>query len=98
MTKSSRPRVSSLTREHLGIRADLVDGAGSATLSMAQAGAEFAEFILQAAFNGKSSTVQAYVHLSADAGGEEVKKEIGTGLDYFSVNVQLGVRPLYVLG
>lgn len=60
---------------------------------MAQAGAEFAEFILQAAFNGKSSTVQAYVHLDADAGGEEVKKEIGTGLDYFSVNVQLGVRP-----
>jgi malate dehydrogenase len=59
---------------------------------MAQAGAEFAEFILQAAFNGKSSTVQAYVHLGADAGGEEVKKEIGTELDYFSVNVQLGVR------
>lgn len=66
------------------------DGAGSATLSMAQAGAEFAEFILQAAFNGKSSTVQAYVHLSAESGGEAIKKEIGTDLDYFSVNVQLG--------
>jgi hypothetical protein len=61
-----------------------------------QAGAEFAEFILQAAFNGKSSTVQAYVHLSAESGGEAIKKEIGTDLDYFSVNVQLGVsfRPL----
>jgi hypothetical protein len=60
------------------------------------AGAEFAEFILQAAFNGKSSTVQAYVHLSAESGGEAIKKEIGTDLDYFSVNVQLGVsfRPL----
>jgi hypothetical protein len=55
------------------------------------AGAEFAEFILQAAFNGKSSTVQAYVHLSAESGGEAIKKEIGTDLDYFSVNVQLGV-------
>jgi hypothetical protein len=55
------------------------------------AGAEFAEFILQAAFNGKSSTVQAYVHLSAESGGEAIKKEIGSDLDYFSVNVQLGV-------
>ena len=58
------------------------------------AGAEFAEFILQAAFNGKSSTVQAYVHLSAESGGEAIKKEIGTDLDYFSVNVQLGVSYL----
>lgn len=58
------------------------------------AGAEFAEFILQAAFNGKSSTVQAYVHLSAESGGEAIKKEIGTDLDYFSVNVQLGVSSL----
>ena len=63
------------------------------------AGAEFAEFILQAAFNGKSSTVQAYVHLSAESGGEAIKKEIGTDLDYFSVNVQLGVSFLsYVKG
>jgi len=59
------------------------------------AGAEFAEFILQAAFNGKSSTVQAYVHLSAESGGEAIKKEIGTDLDYFSVNVQLGVSFLF---
>ncbi|KAI9638929.1 L-malate dehydrogenase [Dioszegia hungarica] len=67
------------------------DGAGSATLSMAQAGAEFAEYVLQAAFGGKSSkTVQAYVHLSADAGGEQIKKEIGADLDYFSVNIKLG--------
>ena len=76
-------------------QADIVDGAGSATLSMAQAGAEFAEFILQAAFNGKASTVQAYVDLGADAGGEEVKKEIGTDLGYFSVNIQLGVSPRF---
>lgn len=57
------------------------------------AGAEFAEFVLQAAFGGKKSQrpVQAYVYLGAEAGGEAVKKEIGADLDYFSVNVELGV-------
>ncbi|WWD20288.1 malate dehydrogenase, NAD-dependent [Kwoniella shandongensis] len=67
------------------------DGAGSATLSMAQAGAEFTDFVLQAAFGGKKGkVVQSYVFLGADAGGEGVKKEIGSDLDYFSVNVELG--------
>lgn len=70
----------------------MLDGAGSATLSMAQAGAEFAEFVLQAAFGSKKSkTVQAYVDLSAESGGEGIKKEIGSDLDYFSVNITLGV-------
>ncbi|WVO21573.1 malate dehydrogenase, NAD-dependent [Cryptococcus decagattii] len=67
------------------------DGAGSATLSMAQAGAEFAEFVLQAAYGSqKGKVVQSYVFLGADAGGKEIKKEIGAELDYFSVNVELG--------
>lgn len=67
------------------------DGGGSATLSMAQAGAEFAEFVIQAAFEGKKTkTVQAYVSLSADAGGEGIKKEIGSDIEYFSVNIELG--------
>ncbi|UOH82897.1 malate dehydrogenase, NAD-dependent [Cryptococcus neoformans] len=67
------------------------DGAGSATLSMAQAGAEFAEFVLQAAYGSqKGKVVQSYVFLGADAGGNEIKKEIGADLDYFSVNVELG--------
>ncbi|XAO26179.1 malate dehydrogenase, NAD-dependent [Cryptococcus bacillisporus CA1280] len=67
------------------------DGAGSATLSMAQAGAEFAEFVLQAAYGSqKGKVVQSYVFLGADAGGKEIKKEIGADLDYFSVNVELG--------
>ncbi|ORY34754.1 L-malate dehydrogenase [Naematelia encephala] len=66
------------------------DGAGSATLSMAQAGAEFTEFVLQAAYGKKSRTVQAYVFLGADSGGEGVKKEIGAEVDYFSVNIELG--------
>jgi malate dehydrogenase len=56
------------------------------------AGAEFAEHVLHAAFGGKKQRpVQAYVFLGADAGGEAVKKEIGAELDYFSVNVELGV-------
>ncbi|TYJ54587.1 malate dehydrogenase, NAD-dependent [Cryptococcus floricola] len=67
------------------------DGAGSATLSMAQAGAEFANFVLQAAFGKeKGKVVQSYVYLGADAGGQGVQKEIGADLDYFSVNVELG--------
>ncbi|KAL7425076.1 hypothetical protein Q5752_000764 [Cryptotrichosporon argae] len=66
------------------------DGAGSATLSMAQAGAQFTDLVLQAAFGGKSSVVQSYVFLGADAGGEKVKQEIGADLHYFSVNVKLG--------
>ncbi|WVO14347.1 malate dehydrogenase, NAD-dependent [Cryptococcus depauperatus] len=67
------------------------DGAGSATLSMAQAGAEFADFVLQAAFGSKKGkVVQSYVYLGADAGGDGIKKEIGSDLDYFSVNVELG--------
>jgi len=66
------------------------DGAGSATLSMALAGAEFADYVLQAAAGKKVKTVQAYIFLGAEAGGEEVKKEIGADLDYFSVNIALG--------
>ncbi|WWC73718.1 malate dehydrogenase, NAD-dependent [Kwoniella pini CBS 10737] len=67
------------------------DGAGSATLSMAQAGAEFANYVIDAAFGGKKGKiVQAYINLSADAGGDAIKKEIGADLDYFSVNIELG--------
>lgn len=56
------------------------------------AGAEFAELLLQAAFGGKKvKTVQAYINLDADAGGKGVQKEIGSDLEYFSVNIELGV-------
>ena len=64
------------------------------------AGAEFTEYILQAAFgnnkngNNKNKTVQAYIDLTAESGGEAIKKEIGGDLAYFSVNVQLGVSVL----
>ncbi|EPQ55817.1 NAD-malate dehydrogenase [Gloeophyllum trabeum ATCC 11539] len=67
------------------------DGAGSATLSMAYAGAEFAEKLLRAAKGEKGIVAPTYVHLSADkAGGDAIKKEIGKDLDYFSAPVELG--------
>ncbi|CAK9782535.1 malate dehydrogenase [Cutaneotrichosporon oleaginosum] len=66
------------------------DGAGSATLSMAQAGAQFASWVIDAAFNGKQRVVQSYIDLSAAEGGEGIKKEIGGDCQWFSVNVELG--------
>jgi malate dehydrogenase len=68
------------------------DGAGSATLSMAYAGAEFTAKVLRAVKGEKGIVAPSYINLTADkAGGEAVKKEIGQALDYFSVPVELGV-------
>lgn len=66
------------------------DGLGSATLSMAYAGAEFADWILKAA-KGQSRKTQSYIDLSAAEGGEKVKEQVD-GLEFFSVTVTLGVR------
>ncbi|WOO83810.1 Malate dehydrogenase, cytoplasmic [Vanrija pseudolonga] len=66
------------------------NGGGSATLSMAQAGAHFANLVIQAAFAGKTTVVQSYIDLEAAPGGKGVQKEIGSDLAYFSVNVELG--------
>jgi malate dehydrogenase len=69
------------------------DGAGSATLSMAYAGAEFAAKILRAVKGEKGIIVPSYVSLEADSsGGKELAKELGTPLAFFSANVELGVR------
>ncbi|UZJ54200.1 hypothetical protein CBS101457_003520 [Exobasidium rhododendri] len=67
------------------------DGAGSATLSMAFAGARFATAVLEAA-SGKTSQQPeyTYVHLSADAGGKEVEASLPGKAEYFSVPVLLG--------
>lgn len=67
------------------------DGAGSATLSMAYAGAEFATKIL-CAINGETGiTAPTYVNLTSDpSGGEALKKELGKELEYFSSVVELG--------
>ncbi|CAG8692498.1 16799_t:CDS:2, partial [Acaulospora morrowiae] len=63
---------------------------GSATLSMAHAGARFASHILDATVKGIAGIVEpSYVHLDADAGGAHIKNAIG-GLEFFSSNVELG--------
>jgi malate/lactate dehydrogenase len=69
------------------------DGAGSATLSMAYAGAEFASKVLKALKGEKGIVAPSFVHLSADkAGGEALKKDFGQNIEYFSSRVTLGVR------
>ncbi|KAJ1036624.1 hypothetical protein NDA13_000155 [Ustilago tritici] len=68
------------------------DGAGSATLSMAYAGARFAIAVLEAA-SGKplANPEMAYVDLTADAAGaKEVTAVIGNETPFFSVPLQLG--------
>ncbi|KAJ1025937.1 hypothetical protein NDA16_002563 [Ustilago loliicola] len=68
------------------------DGAGSATLSMAYAGARFAIAVLEAA-SGKplSNPEMGYVDLTADAAGaKEVTAVIGNETPFFSVPLQLG--------
>jgi len=65
------------------------DGAGSATLSMAYAGYKFAESVLRAV-KGETGIIEpSYVYLPGVPGGEAVQQSVN-GLEYFSVNVQLG--------
>ncbi|CAE6475929.1 unnamed protein product, partial [Rhizoctonia solani] len=66
------------------------DGAGSATLSMAYAAAEFTTAVLKG-LKGEDVTVPSYVHLTADPeGGKALQSEIGTELQYFSTRIKLG--------
>ena len=68
------------------------DGAGSATLSMAYAGAKFANLLIDSWKNKNTQYItQTYVSLDSAEGGAKVKEELGAQLEYFSVNVQLGV-------
>jgi len=67
------------------------DGAGSATLSMAYAGVEFANKIVRALNGEKGIIAPSFVALEADpAGGDALTKELGTKLEFFSSNVELG--------
>lgn len=59
------------------------DGAGSATLSMAYAAAEFAQFVLRASRGDKNQVACTFV----DAAGTEIAKD---GVAYFSSKVTLG--------
>ena len=66
------------------------DGAGSATLSMAYAGFRFAEKLLKA-HKGETGIIEpTFVYLPGVPGGDAIAKE--TGLDYFSVPVELGPK------
>jgi len=72
------------------------DGTGSATLSMAYAGAEFATKVIKALAGERDIIAPSYVHLDADKeGGTALKKEIGKDLDYFSANVHVGVNEFH---
>lgn len=64
------------------------DGAGSATLSMAFAGARFASSLIDALNGAKNVIEPAYVKSDIFA---------SDGLDYFSSNVELGVRTTFYL-
>ncbi|KAK7014207.1 malate dehydrogenase [Favolaschia claudopus] len=67
------------------------DGAGSATLSMAYAGFEFANKIIRAINGEKGIVAPSFVALKADAAGAaELTKELGAELEFFSSNVELG--------
>ncbi|KZS89370.1 NAD-malate dehydrogenase [Sistotremastrum niveocremeum HHB9708] len=66
------------------------DGAGSATLSMAYAGALFAENVIKALKGATGIVVPTYVNLSAHEGGQVIQKELGSSIEYFSVPVTLG--------
>ncbi|KAI8141153.1 malate dehydrogenase, NAD-dependent [Fennellomyces sp. T-0311] len=67
------------------------NGAGSATLSMAYAGARFALNVIDAAFFNQSVVECTYVQLDADKqGAQDTKRIVGSDVEYFSVPVQLG--------
>nr|CAG8619832.1 2149_t:CDS:2 [Entrophospora candida] len=68
------------------------DGTGSATLSMAHAGAVFASSIFDATIKGKSGiVVQSYINLNADKENSSTHlKDKIDGLEYFSSNIELG--------
>jgi len=75
-------------------------GAGSATLSMAYAGARFTNSILEA-IAGKSVSEYSFVNLEADSENCGKIKDTVCGLDYFSVRVELGpkgVQKLHPIG
>lgn len=68
------------------------NGAGSATLSMAFSGAEFAGKVIRALKGEKGIIAPTYVNLASDTvGGAVLVKELGQDLTYFSSNVELGV-------
>lgn len=77
-------------------------GAGSATLSMAQAGARFCNSLIDASVNGKSGIIEpAYVHLDADSSAKAKASEIAQDASFFAFDIELsaqGVEKIIVPG
>lgn len=67
-------------------------GAGSATLSMAQAGARFVNSILEASSNTSGIIEPAYVHLDADPESKLKAKSIVQEATYFAFDLELSSR------
>ncbi|KAJ2689090.1 hypothetical protein IWW39_001729 [Coemansia spiralis] len=66
------------------------DGAGSATLSMAYAGARFADSLIRA-IKGEKTVEPTFINLAADEAGAEAYRKLGVGsLEFFAVPVELG--------
>lgn len=78
------------------------DGAGSATLSMAYAGAEFAAKLLRAIQGEQGIIAPTYVNLTADPeGGKAIQEELKSDISYFSARVEIsanGVEKIHPLG
>ncbi|KAJ2451232.1 hypothetical protein EV183_003736 [Coemansia sp. RSA 2336] len=66
------------------------DGAGSATLSMAYAGARFADSLMRA-MKGEQVVEPTFIALAADPEGAKEVRSLGAGdLEFFAVPVKLG--------
>ncbi|KAJ2401567.1 hypothetical protein GGI23_001308 [Coemansia sp. RSA 2559] len=66
------------------------DGAGSATLSMAYAGARFADSVMRA-MNGETVVEPTFIPLAADPeGAKQIRALAAADLEFFAVPVELG--------
>ncbi|KAJ2932007.1 hypothetical protein H1R20_g5086, partial [Candolleomyces eurysporus] len=104
LSQSSHPLPSGLAKDNLDALVNRIqfggdevvkakNGAGSATLSMAYAGAEFAAKVIRAVKGEKGIIAPTYVNLAADAqGAAALTKDLGQELVYFSANVELGTE------
>ncbi|CAA7262122.1 unnamed protein product [Cyclocybe aegerita] len=104
LSQSSHPLPSGLAKESYDTLVNRIqfggdevvkakNGGGSATLSMAYAGAEFAAKVIRAVKGEKGIIAPSYVSVEADASGSSaLTKELGEELAYFSSNVELGTE------
>ncbi|KAJ7079954.1 NAD-malate dehydrogenase [Mycena belliarum] len=102
LSQSSHPLPSSVSTEALAALVKRIqfggdevvkakDGAGSATLSMAYAGAEFAGKVIRALKGEKGIVAPSFVAQAADPeGAKALAAELGAELEFFASNIELG--------